>query len=381
MTSNNKRKRLKSPQKKKGKTINQKRLELLMKCSNNYVNGFKLDQLFQTNCPKEIRIDSEVLKEYHIEYLYLSLFFTCKYNLLPNLHSIENDKASSVSVQKVQEFQHNNLTNFSKQWLSWKFEDDRQRTINREWIKKANNITKCPKYEEIEKILISAFECFPNYFQGVNSEILGAGYLIPKRVTILKSGLVVLTDQLLSKQKKMEIINEKNLTRANKQKKHLKPSKIKAIYRGMCFFFSSRFNLINDSQMDRKCLVFSRILSIPNNNNNSDNENNYPTTNRRKRKVKAMDYNKLNCNKVPKFDFNTIQLDNKQNPDRIPRSFNNLIQRSIELSTLNKDTHILKNGNYVNVNDKKRKKSDEGQVWKAVNLLLFLKNNHKFTQN
>ncbi|KAJ3445428.1 hypothetical protein M0812_11302 [Anaeramoeba flamelloides] len=378
MKSNNPKKKLKIPQKKKGKKINQKRLELLMNCSNNSVNGFTTDQLFQTNCPKEIRIDSELLIEYQIEYFYLSLFFTWKYNLLPNFHSIENDIPRSVSVQKVQEFQHNNLTIFTKQWLSWKFQDDRQSTINREWIKKTNNMENCTKYEEIEKILISAFLIFPNYFQGVNSEILNTNYLIPKRVTILKSGLVVLTDQLLKKQKKKMIIKEKIITNQVKQNKNSNPSKIKAIYRGMCFFFSSRFNLINDTQMDRKCLVFSRILSVPNNNNSSKSVKNHnPTINRRKRNLQNTDYNKLNNNRLPKFNHKTIQLNNKQNSYQITNAFSNLIKRSIELATLKKDTHILKDNTYTNGNVRKIKKTDEKQVWEAVNLLLLLKNKNK----
>ncbi|KAJ3425946.1 hypothetical protein M0812_28393 [Anaeramoeba flamelloides] len=203
------------------RTINQERIELLLKNYSNSIIGMTLQMLGVPNAPEELKINKEIFK--HSQILTMEnvfAFMISKYNIFPQV--IQGD-SKWVKFKSTPSTGLNSIMYYID---SQQFQKQRQ---------------------SIALELKKAFQKKKKFFVGFEIYHFNEQFELPKTVSISKISL----KQLL------EDTNERDVE-----------SRAKKIYRGLTFFFSARYNLVNATKKNRKTMKFTTNYTFENGDQN-----------------------------------------------------------------------------------------------------------------
>ncbi|KAJ3447867.1 hypothetical protein M0812_00340 [Anaeramoeba flamelloides] len=306
------------------RTINQVRIETLLKNYTNSIIGMTMPMLFVPNAPKELKINKEIFKLSQILTMEnVFAFMISKYNIFPQVNQPEN---TWVKFKSTPSTGFNSLMYYID---SLQFQKQRQSIVH-----------------ELKK----AFEKKKNFFVGFEIYHFDEHFEVPKTVVVNKVSL----------KKFLEDTNESDIE-----------SRVKKIYRGLTFFFSARYNLVNITRKcrktmkfttnytyengDQKLSLFNLFLNIPkiqvnflnpqnrkrlptrinnnniNNNNNNNNDYNERTRTRTGSKLIKL-YNSIENNTNIHCNLSSHQ-NNQILQKQIPKEFFSLIFRDQQTKT------------------------------------------------
>ncbi|KAJ6228501.1 hypothetical protein M0813_08853 [Anaeramoeba flamelloides] len=196
------------------------------------IGGLDECQLMNPNCPKKVTVNAEILtkqfvieEENHMGWTLsqkdLTLFFLKKYNLFA-------DQPTSCNKEE-----HPTLT-FSFQNGS---------ILKKVYLEEVNSDEYLEKFSIIEKLVSKCFLEKPGWFSGLNKKHLQQNINPPRKITIEKNSIRDVC---------------KLVTKIENPTEEMISSDIQKIQRAMSLFFKARFNLVNNTKMNRKYLTYTQ---------------------------------------------------------------------------------------------------------------------------
>ncbi|KAJ3450506.1 hypothetical protein M0812_06687 [Anaeramoeba flamelloides] len=297
---------------KRAKTAIHRKIIILRKQFPNSIEGLDECQLMNPNCPKKVTVDRKILqKEFVIKeennskWLLskkdLSLFFLKKYNLF-----YKEFVDPTTQEQSTLTFSFQNGSLFKKDYLE-----------------EVNSEEYLEKFYTIEKLVLQCFLEQPDWFSGLKKKHFQQNINPPNKITIEKNSIRDVC---------------KFVTKIENPPEEIISSGLQKMQRAMSLFFKARFNLVNNTKMNRKYLTYTQNFPKRKHKQNTSRKRsrkrNTKTNTKKKTKtnLKSKDHQLKNSNSIlnPKKDRGTLVSPTKRitNPQRMTKSDSNLKQNN-----------------------------------------------------
>ncbi|KAJ3439822.1 hypothetical protein M0812_15862 [Anaeramoeba flamelloides] len=209
-----------------------RKLNILQQQFPDSIEGLDECQLMNPNCPKTVTVNAEILtkqfvidEENNIGWTLsqkdLMLFFLKKYNLFANQPTPCNQEEHPT--------------------LAFSFQNGS--ILKKVYLEEVNSEEYLEKFFIIEKLVATCFLEKPEWFTGLKKKHFQQNVNPPRKITIEKNSI----SDVCKLVTKIENPTEETIS-----------SDTQKIQRAMSLFFKARFNLVNNTKMNRKYLTYTQ---------------------------------------------------------------------------------------------------------------------------